>query len=154
MYEKLGTKDRTHICIYIYIHTYIHIHIYILPFRELLPSVEGARNRLLGFRNRIGSSEPTYMYIYIYSTYIHTHTGEPDLLFEEFEAIHQGLFSVTVSFFAAFSLLILAVNHQIWEWDNTFRHELLTLKLAEDEVCVYACVYIYIFKYELGDMKC
>jgi hypothetical protein len=29
-----------------------------IPFRELLTSVESACNRFLGFRNRIGASEP------------------------------------------------------------------------------------------------
>jgi hypothetical protein len=60
--------------------------------------------------------------------------GESEKLFEQFEELHSGLFNVTVSFFAAFSVLIIAVNKQFVEWDNTFRHEVINLRLAEDEV--------------------
>jgi hypothetical protein len=60
--------------------------------------------------------------------------GESEKLFEQFEELHSGLFNVTVSFFAAFSVLIFAVNKQFVEWDNTFRHEVINLRLAEDEV--------------------
>lgn len=64
--------------------------------------------------------------------------GEPEYLFEQFEMIDKGLFNVTVSFFAAFSVLLTVINIQFREWDRTFRSAVVQLRMAEDKARI-AC---------------
>ena len=59
--------------------------------------------------------------------------GEPGFLLEQFEAVHEGLFSVTIIYFTVCALLILRVSAQFREWGDERQDAYLTFKLAEYE---------------------
>lgn len=58
--------------------------------------------------------------------------NEPELLFEEFEGIDKDLFNVTITFFAAFTVLLTVINLQFKSWDRTFKRALIQLRMTED----------------------
>lgn len=57
--------------------------------------------------------------------------GDHDILFEQFERLHQGLFAVTITFFLTCAILIGTLNAQFQEWDYERRNNYLQFRLEE-----------------------
>ena len=60
-------------------------------------------------------------------------TGDHDVLFEQLELLHQGLFATTITFFGVAALLIGNLNAQFQEWGYERRNDYLRFKLDEYE---------------------
>ena len=102
--------------------------------KRLLPVVQKSVAELasLGFVGLVieAVSESGASWLRSISTF---YLGEPDFLLEQFEAVHEGLFGVTIIYFAACALLVLRVTAQFREWGDERTEAYVSFKLAEYE---------------------
>jgi hypothetical protein len=65
------------------------------------------------------------------STLSETFFNEEELLFEQFEALHQGIFYTTIAFFLSCASIVFQVNKQFSEWDYDRRNAYVRFKVGE-----------------------